>query len=106
MLASKELDELIEQYRQDYDYIILDSAPVGAVSDAYQLNRFADACLYVVRAEYTPKQSISEAEDIYKQKKLNNMYFLLNGSDIKKAGYRYGYSKKYGYGYGYGYGKE
>jgi tyrosine-protein kinase Etk/Wzc len=106
LLASKELDELIEQYRQDYDYIILDSAPVGAVSDAYQLNRFADACLYVVRAEYTPKQSISEAEDIYKQKKLNNMYFLLNGSDIKKAGYRYGYSKKYGYGYGYGYGKE
>lgn len=106
LLASKELDELIEQYRQDYDYIILDSAPVGAVSDAYQLNRFADACLYVVRAEYTPKQSISEAEDIYKQKKLNNMYFLLNGSDIKKAGYRYGYGKKYGYGYGYGYGKE
>jgi len=106
LLASKELDELIEQYRQDYDYIILDSAPVGAVSDAYQLNRFADACLYVVRAEYTPKQSISEAEDIYKQKKLNNMYFLLNGSDIKKAGYRYGYSKKYGYGYGYGYGRE
>lgn len=106
LLASKELDELIEQYRQDYDYIILDSAPVGAVSDAYQLNRFADACLYVVRAEYTPKQSISEAEDIYKQKKLNNMYFLLNDSDIKKAGYRYGYGKKYGYGYGYGYGKE
>ncbi len=106
LLASKELDELIEQYRQDYDYIILDSAPVGAVSDAYQLNRFADACLYVVRAEYTHKQSISEAEDIYKQKKLNNMYFLLNGSDIKKAGYRYGYSKKYGYGYGYGYGRE
>ena len=106
LLASKELDELIEQYRQDYDYIILDSAPVGAVSDAYQLNRFADACLYVVRAEYTPKQSISEAEDIYKQKKLNNMYFLLNCSDIKKAGYRYGYSKKYGYGYGYGYGRE
>lgn len=106
LLASKELDELIEQYRQDYDYIILDSAPVGAVSDAYQLNRFADACLYVVRAEYTPKQSISEAEDIYKQKKLNNMYFLLNGSDIKKAGYRYGYGKKYGYGYGYGYGRE
>ena len=106
LLASQELVERLWQYRQDYDYIMLVSAPVGAVSDAYQLNRFADACLYVVRAEYTPKQSISEAEDIYKQKKLNNMYFLLNGSDIKKAGYRYGYSKKYGYGYGYGYGKE
>ena len=112
LLARQELDDLIAHYRETYDYIILDSAPVGAVSDSYQLNRFADVCLYVVRAEYTHKQNILDAEENHTLNKLNNMYFVLNASDVQKSGYRYGYhygyGKKYGYGggYGYGYGEE
>jgi capsular exopolysaccharide synthesis family protein len=112
LLARQELDDLIAHYRETYDYIILDSAPVGAVSDSYQLNRFADVCLYVVRAEYTHKQNIIDAEDNHTLNKLTNMYFVLNASDVQKSGYRYGYrygyGKKYGYGggYGYGYGEE
>jgi len=112
LLARQELDDLITHYRETYDYIILDSAPVGAVSDSYQLNRFADVCLYVVRAEYTHKQNIIDAEENHTLNKLNNMYFVLNASDVQKSGYRYGYrygyGKKYGYGggYGYGYGEE
>jgi capsular exopolysaccharide synthesis family protein len=112
LLARQELDDLIAHYRETYDYIILDSAPVGAVSDSYQLNRFADVCLYVVRAEYTHKQNIIDAEENHTLNKLNNMYFVLNASDVQKSGYRYGYrygyGKKYGYGggYGYGYGED
>lgn len=110
LLARKELDELIEQCKQDYDFVILDTAPVGAVSDSYLLNRFADITLYLVRAEYTLKQNIVDAEQPYLNGQLNNMYFVLNASDLKKSSYRYGYGKKYGYGkqygYGYGYGEE
>jgi len=61
------------------------------VSDAFSLNRFADITLYIVRAEYTQKQSIAEAEKLQTSGKFNNMYFVFNASDIKKANYQYGY---------------
>ena len=93
-----------------FDYIIIDTAPIGIVSDSFALNRFSDVNLYVVRADYTPKKNIEDATILYKQKKLNKMYFILNAADFHKASYRYGYGKKYGYGYGnkygYGYGYE
>jgi capsular exopolysaccharide synthesis family protein len=106
LLTMPALDELIADCREQFDYIVIDTAPVGAVSDSLLLDRFADVNLYVVRAEYTPKKNIYDANDIYKQKNLNNMYFVLNASDMHKSSYtyRYGYGKKYGYGYGYGYG--
>jgi len=104
LLAKPQLDVLIAEYRKEFDYIIIDTAPVGAVSDTFLLNRFADVNLYVVRAEYTHKLSITEANSLFETGKLTNMYFVFNSSDIKKGGYRYGYGKKYGYGYGYGYG--
>ena len=104
LLARQELDDLIAEYRTVYDYIILDTAPVGAVSDTFSLDRFSDVTLYLVRAEYTHKQSIAEAEVIFNTGKLKNLYFVLNASDIKKASYRYGYGKRYGYGRKYGYG--
>lgn len=109
LLARKELDDLIDAYKQQYDFILLDTAPVGAVSDSYQLNRFADISLYLVRAEYTSKQSILDAEEPFRTGKLTNMYFVLNASDMSKSsyryGYKYGYGKKTGYGYGYGEGE-
>jgi len=105
LLARTELDDLISEYKDKYDYIILDTAPVGAVSDTFSLNRFADVCLYIVRADYTHKQNIVDAEELHNSGKLNNMYFVLNASDVKKASYRYGYGK-YGYGKQYGYGME
>ena len=106
LLARPELEALLNHYKETYNYIILDTAPVGAVSDTFSLNRFADVTLYIVRAEYTHKQSIAEAEELYTSGKLNNMYFVLNASDIKKATYRYGYGKKYGFGKKYGYGDK
>jgi Mrp family chromosome partitioning ATPase len=104
------LDELIAECKKKYDFVILDTPPIGMVSDGFTLNRFADVNLYLVRAEYTPKKNIEDATTIYKQKKLTNMYFIVNAEDLKKGTYRYGYGKKYGYGYadkyGYGYGEE
>jgi len=108
LMEKPALDKLIADCKKQFDYIIIDTAPIGIVSDTYALNRFADVNLYLVRADYTPKKNIEDATILYKQKKLTRMYFILNATDLKKASYRYGYGKKYGYGYnnkyGYGYG--
>lgn len=101
LLAKPSLDKLIEEYRKQFDYIFIDAAPILVVSDSFSLNRFADINLYVVRADYTHKKNIEDATFLYKHKKLNEMYFVLNDVDYKKHTYRYGYGKKHGYGYGY-----
>jgi len=93
---------------------VIDTAPILVVSDSFSLNRLADVNLYIVRAEFTPKKNIEDATNLYKHKKLNNLFFILNGTDMTKNSYRNGYGKKYGYGYGigkkhaktYGYGNE
>ena len=99
LLAKPALDKLIVELRDEYDFIIVDSAPIGVVSDSFSLNRFSDVNLYVVRADFTPKKSIEDATNLYKYKKLNNLYFVLNGADSSKSSYRYGPGKKYAYGY-------
>jgi capsular exopolysaccharide synthesis family protein len=104
LMSKPALDSLIAECKDKYDYIILDTAPIGIVSDSYALNRFADVSLYIVRADYTPKKNIEDATNLFKHKKLNRMYFILNAADIQKASIRYGYGKKYGYGYGNKYG--
>jgi len=106
LMAKPALDKLIADFKEKFDYIILDTAPIGIVSDSYALNRFADVNLYIVRADYTPKKNIEDASLLFKQKKLTSMYFILNAADFHKSSYRYGYGQKYGYGYGnkYGYG--
>ena len=99
LLAKSKLDELIKDLREQFDFIIIDTAPVGLVSDSLMLNRIADINLYIVRADYTPKKNIVDATIIYNEEKLNNMYFILNSVDFNKRYYKYGYGKQYGYGY-------
>jgi len=101
LLAKPALDELISLYRDQFDYILVDTPPIGAVSDGLLLNRFSDVNLYVVRADYTHKSAIIDANEIYNSQKLTNMYFVLNAADMKKDSNYYGYRKKYGNGYGY-----
>lgn len=100
LLAKPLLDDLINNLRNDFDFIVIDTAPVGVVSDGFLLNRLADVNLYVVRAGHTPKKYVEEAEKYFKENKLSNMYFILNCIDLSSRSYRYGYGKKYGYGYG------
>lgn len=118
LLSRKNLDKAMEFLKETYDYIILDTAPVGLVTDTLIIARVTDATVYICRADYTPKSNIELVNSLYKENKLKNMSIVLNGIDMnkKKYGYYYGYGKygKYGrYGYGkygrygqYGYGNN
>ena len=101
LLTKPILDKLIVDLRKQFDYIVIDTAPMGIVSDSFTLNRFADVNLYIVRADFTPKKNIEEATNLYIQKKLKNMYFVLNSADMHKSSFTDDYGKKYGYGYRY-----
>ena len=111
LLARDNMRQIIELLKQRYDYIILDTAPVGLVSDTMQLTKYANVCCYICRADYTPKSNIELLNTLSAEGKLPNTGLVLNGVDMskKKYGYYYGYGKygKYGrYGYGrYGYGR-
>ncbi len=100
LLSKPILDELIVNLKSKFDFIIVDTAPVGVVSDSFLLNRIADVNLYIVRSGYTPKKYIEEAITFYEEKRLKKMYFVLNAVDITSSTYKYGYGRKYGYGYG------
>ena len=98
LLARESLGTIITQLKEVYDYIILDTAPVGLVTDTMQIGKYADVSVIVCRADYTAKSSLEAINDIAKTEKLHNMCILLNGIDMSK--------KKYSYYYGYGkYGK-
>lgn len=113
-LQSQTLDQIIGILREKYDYVILDTAPVGLVTDTVILQRVTDAIVYVTRADYTPKEEIKMLNNLVAEKKLHNVNVVLNGVDMnkKKYGYQYGYGKygkygrygKYGYNSSYGYG--
>ena len=99
LLAKPILDDLINQLREEFDYILIDTSPIGLVSDGFLLNRLADVNMFVARVGYTPRKFIKDAEEYYQQKKLKRMYFILNSVDLNAVEYRYGMNKKYGYGY-------
>lgn len=107
LLSSKSLGQMIAHLKEEYDYVILDTAPVGLVTDTLQISRYADATVVVVRAEYTPKQSMANINRLAAEKKMPNTCIVLNGVDLskRKYGYYYGYGKyghygKYGSTYG------
>lgn len=93
LIMSNRLDELIEELKKEYDYIIIDSAPVGVVSDTYLLNRVIDNAVYVSRQNYTPKDVSDLINDIHDNNRLKNIGFVLNGVD-EISGYGYGYGNK------------
>ncbi|MFZ4456105.1 MAG: GumC family protein [Bacteroidales bacterium] len=92
LLLKDSLDELFVSLREEYDFIITDSSPVGLVSDPLLIDRLVDVNLYIVRAHFTHKHDIRLINDIYKKNKLKNMYIVMKGSDIIPK--PYGYSKK------------
>lgn len=115
LLARDGLDKAIEILKKNFDYVILDTAPVGMVTDTLLIGRVADLSVYVCRADYTHKVEYTLINELAEEKKLPNICTVINGVDLKrrKYGYYYGYGKYgkyYGYGkrygYGYGYGQE
>lgn len=98
LLTRESLDKIINIMRDKYDFIIIDTAPVGLVTDTLQIGRVSDATIYMCRADYTPKTSFDLINGLANEKKLPNMALVINGIDMSK--------KKHGYYYGYGsYGK-
>ena len=98
LIARNSLDIIINLLKEKYDYIMIDTAPVGLVTDTLQIARVADASIYMCRADYTPKSSFNLINALANEKKFPNMAIVLNGIDMSK--------RKYSYYYGYGgYGK-
>ena len=95
LLLTGKIKELFDEVKKDYDYIIVDTAPVNLVTDTLLIAKHADLFLYVSRANYLDKRMLNVAQTLYNEKKLPNMAIVLNDTDMTRG---------YGYGYGYGYG--
>lgn len=113
LLARGGLEKAIETLKANFDYVILDTAPVGMVTDTLLIGRVADLSVYVCRADYTHKAEFTLINELAENNKLPNLCIAVNGLDLnsRKYGYYYGYGKYgkyYGYGkrYGYGYGEK
>lgn len=106
LLMNDRMEELINEARGRYDYIIVDTAPTMIVTDTLLISQLADYTLYVTRADFTEKNLLEFPKDLKKQGKLKGLAVILNDVDYSKFSYgaQYGYS--YGYGYGYGVDKE
>ena len=116
LVARDALEKAIEQLKARYDYVLLDTAPIGMVTDTAIIGRVADMCVYVCRADVTPKAAFCYINVLQDDHKFDKLAVVINGIDLSKRKntygygygkkYGYGYGKHYGYGYGYGYGYE
>ena len=97
LLLTDKVKELFDIVKKEYDYIIVDTAPVGLVTDTLLISKYADMCMFVARANYLDKRMLAIPQNLYKEKKLPNMAIVLNDIDMSRS---YGYG---GYGYSYGY---
>lgn len=91
LLLNDRLEEMFGYLRDNFDYIIVDTAPVGMVSDTFCLDRISDTTVYLFRANYTNKSYLKLTESIVEEQKLKKLSIVINGTTTKAA---------YGYGYG------
>lgn len=112
LLEKNNLVTAVEYLKKKYDYVLLDTAPIGLVSDTLSIGKVADATLFVVRANYTLKGDMELVNTLASDKRLPNVNLILNAAKVESNTYSYkryggyGYGRRYGYGrsYGYGYG--
>lgn len=119
LVARPSLDKAIETLKEQFDYVILDTAPIGMVTDTRLITRVADLCVYVCRVDYTRKNEFELVKELEKREGFPTLGILINGIDMdnRKNGYyygygryakygKYGYARKYGHSYGYTKDKE
>lgn len=113
LLLSNHMEKLFEYGRANYDYVIVDTPPIGMITDALVLTKYTDVTLFVVNTKFAQKQVIRIINEIIENNQFKNFGFILNGVKQRKApyylynyGYGYGYGYGYSYGYGYGYGSK
>ena len=102
LILGNSMKEMMELLKKEYDYIILDTPPVGLVSDALELAQYSDVILYIVRQNFTKKEMLALLNNRSKRGELNNISIVFNGYE-NKAKYGTGYGYGYGYGYSYGF---
>ncbi len=115
LLSSNRFSEFMNEVKEKYDYVVIDSAPTLLVSDTFEISKFSSNTIYIIRSNYSDKKLLNYINETEKSGKLNNMNLVLNSVGNSKAfgyqygyqygykySYRYGYSYNYGYGYGYG----
>jgi len=103
LLLDAKLDELFAYLKTNFDVVIMDTAPVGMVSDALTLSKYADCTLYIVRQGHTYKKQISLVDEYYRDGKLPKLSIVINDVKVTRGYGTYGYGGNYGYGYGSGY---
>jgi capsular exopolysaccharide synthesis family protein len=101
LLLDHKVDEMFEWLKANFDVVVIDTAPVGMVSDAQTLGKYADCTLYIVRQGYTFKKQVGLIDEFYQQQKLPRVSIIINDVKVKPGYGYYGYGR-YGYGYGYG----
>ncbi|WP_395042751.1 polysaccharide biosynthesis tyrosine autokinase [Flavobacterium sp.] len=99
LIMGETLKEMIDELKSKYEYIILDTPPVGLVTDAVELSQYCDVTLYVMRQNFTKKEMVNLLNNRVQRGELTNVSIILNGFENKAK-----YGAGYGYGYGYGYG--
>jgi len=102
ILLDDKIADLFEELKRKFDAIIIDSAPVGLVSDGISLAQYANATVYIVRHNYTLKKQLQLADELFERKKLPHLSVVINDIQLRAGGY----GSYYGYGYGYGYGRK
>lgn len=103
LLMHERLAHLVEELRDHYDYIVMDTAPVGAVSDTFLIDRVTDISLYIVRMDYSDKRNLDYLNHVFEDKTLKRPYIVINDMDMEN---KYYYHRGYSYGYGKYYGQQ
>lgn len=105
LLVSGKMAHFIQKIKSDYEVIIIDCPPIGIVSDALALSKYADINVIIIRQGITKKNSIEAINAMYQEGKMKNTAIIFNDIDFSRTiyGQKYGYDGRYGYGYSYGY---
>ncbi len=111
LLMSENMKTMMDTLRKEFDFIVIDSAPIGIVSDSLLIAPYTDLQLYVARANYSSKKCLEILHNAVNNGQLSKCYIVMNGVDIHSRSYSYrryghygrGSGSRYGYGYGYGY---
>jgi tyrosine-protein kinase Etk/Wzc len=103
LLLDNKIEELFTFLRATFDVIIIDSAPVGLVSDAKVLSKYSDSTVFVVRQAYTPRKNLESIDEVYTKGSFPNVNLLVNDVRLSGSNSYYGYGSGTGHGYGYNY---
>jgi capsular exopolysaccharide synthesis family protein len=106
LILSGKLTEIINELKNQFDFIVIDNAPIGLVTDGLETIKMANYPIYVFRAGYSKKIFTQILDRLKNETKIKNLSVVLNDVDISKKIYSYNYGYGYGYGYGSGYYSE